>query len=140
MKKALALAGLIAALGMGCSKDTTKNDNGAAPKNDNTVKSNNAVVEYKEYKDGYEKNIKNSPYGRLHGEYLNTVHSPFDAKVRIIIQDNDILEYILDQEDDGKADRIRLERYLDGSRTNRVDHPYEFGLADEILKYWKETK
>ena len=140
MNKALALCGLMAALGMGCSKDTTKNDNTTIPKNDNTVKSNNAVVEYKEYKDGYEKNIKNSPYGSLHGEYINAVNSPFDAKVLIIVQENNVLTSIVDQEDDGKADRIRLEGYLNPSRTSRVDHPHEFNLADEILKYWKETK
>lgn len=147
MKKALFLYGLIGTLGIGCSKDTTKTDNAktdnvvTTPTNYDTIDSNNVVVEFKEYKDGYKKNIKNSPYGNLYGEYRSAATgTSLDSKVRINVMNNIVIGYVDDQEDDGKADSIQLEGHLNPVRNYRDDHPHEFDLADKILKYWKETK
>ena len=139
-RKALALCGLIAALEAGCSKNTTtKSDRTPIPKNDDSA--NTVVVEYKEYKDGYKKTINNSPYGQLNGEYRSVaVPSPMYPKISVFVSNNNVLRYVVDQDDDGKADYLQLEGYLDPSRRNRADNQSEFKLADEILKYWKETK
>lgn len=97
-------------------------------------------VTTKKYKDGYEKKVNDSPYGSMLGTYKNKVDPEgcgIDDKVDIILYKNNTLADITDCTDDGKADQIQLEGYIDPIRDKRSENPKEFQLADEILKYWK---
>ncbi|HLD79582.1 MAG TPA: hypothetical protein VJA18_03405 [Candidatus Nanoarchaeia archaeon] len=86
----------------------------------------------------YSKDILYSSHGNLHGRYTK-LRDTGDVKVDITVTSNDVLFYLLDKNNDGKADKILLVGYKDAIKEDRATYPDEFKVADQILKYWKET-
>jgi len=131
MRQAIALVGLLGAFQAGCSRENASQDS-------NQEKQILPQVKRRSYQNGYDKYIYHSPHGTLFGHYFKFRDSG-NEKVNIEVEYNNTFTYLVDKNNDGKADRIDLTAYQYPIRENRAANPVEFNQADQIIKYWKET-